>query len=80
LLPTSRLIKEAIMIPTCELTEIPMSELIDTELDAVCGGLLNFSPFSPVTQTNIATQVGVGVGIGGAGVVAQAIRQANFNF
>jgi hypothetical protein len=60
--------------------EIPMSELTDTELEAVCGGLLNFSLASPVIQTNVATQVGVGVGIGGlvgAGIVAQSLRGAN---
>jgi hypothetical protein len=60
-----------------------MRELIEiTELEAVCGGLLNFSAFSPVTQTNVATQVGVAVGIGGlwgAGIVAQSLNQANFN-
>ena len=57
--------------------EIPMTELIDTELEAVCGGLLNFSLASPIIQTNVATQVGVGVGIGGllgAGIVAQSIQ------
>jgi bacteriocin-like protein len=66
-----------------EFTEIPLSELTDKELDAVSGGLLNFSPLSPVTQANVATQVGVGIGIGGlvgAGIVGQSLRQANFNF
>ena len=62
--------------------EIPMTELIDMELEAVCGGFLNFSPFSPVTQTNVSTQVGVGLGIGGllgVGFVGQSSRQANIN-
>jgi hypothetical protein len=62
--------------------EIPMTELTDMELEAVCGGILNFSPFSPVTQTNVSTQVGVGLGIGGligTGVVLQSSRQANIN-
>ena len=62
--------------------EIPMTELTDTEMDAVYGGILNFSPFSPVTQTNVSTQVGVGLGIGGllgVGFVGQSSRQANIN-
>ena len=62
-----------------------MRELTDTELDAVCGGFLNFG--SLVTQTNIATQVGVAVGGisgltgGNAGnaSVAQLLAQANFS-
>ena len=37
-----------------------MRELTDTELDAVCGGFFDFGNI--VTQTNIATQVGVAVG------------------
>ena len=37
-----------------------MRELTDTELDAVCGGFFNFGNI--VTQTNIATQVGVAIG------------------
>jgi hypothetical protein len=59
--------------------EIPMSELTDTELDAVCGGLLNFNFASPVTQVNTASQVGVSVGLGGLSAVLQSIRQANVN-
>ena len=43
-------------------TEIAMSELTDTELDAVCGGLLNFNFASPVIQTNAATQIAWGLG------------------
>ena len=35
-------------------------ELIDTELDAVCGGLFDFGNI--VIAPNIATQVGVAVG------------------
>jgi hypothetical protein len=75
-LPTPRLIKEEVMLPT----EIAMSELTDTELDAVCGGLLNFNFGSPVTQTNVSTQVGVAlVGLGGLAAVLQSNRQANIN-
>ena len=57
-------------------------ELIDTELDAVCGGLFDFGNI--VIQPNIATQVGVAVGgIGGIGgnggnaSVAQLLGQLN---
>jgi hypothetical protein len=58
--------------------EIPMSELTDTELDAVCGGILNFGNI--VTQTNTAVQVGVGIGgLGGLTSVAQFLGQANFS-
>jgi hypothetical protein len=62
-----------------------MRELIDTELDAVCGGFFDFGNI--VTQTNIATQVGVAVG-GISGItggnagnasVAQLLAQANFS-
>jgi hypothetical protein len=62
-----------------------MRELTDTELDAVCGGFFDFGNI--VTQTNIATQVGVAVGgisgITGANAgnasVAQLLAQANFS-
>jgi hypothetical protein len=62
-----------------------MRELIDTELDAVCGGLFDFGNI--VVQPNIATQVGVAVGGisgitgGNAGVasVTQALGQLNFS-
>ena len=60
-----------------------MRELTDTELDAVCGVFFDFGNI--VTQTNIATQVGVAVGGisgitgGNAGnaTVAQLLAQAN---
>ena len=63
-----------------------MRELTDTELDAVCGGFFDFGNI--VTQTNIATQVGVAVGGisgitgGNAGnaTVAQLLAQANFSW
>ena len=62
-----------------------MRELTDTELDAVCGGFFDFGNI--VTQTNIATQVGVaaggisGITGGNAGnaSVAQLLAQANFS-
>jgi len=66
---------EETMIPM----EIPMSELTDTELDGVCGGLLNFNFASPVVQTNTASQVGVAVNLGGFAAVLQSVRQANIN-
>ena len=58
-------------------------ELIDTELDAVCGGLFDFGNL--VAQGNNATQVGVALG-GASGItggnagnasVAQLLGQAN---
>ena len=59
-----------------------MRELTDTELDAVCGGFFNFG--NVVTQTNIATQIGVAVGgtsffspNSGNAAVAQFLAQAN---
>ena len=63
-----------------------MRELTDTELDAVCGGVWNFGNI--VTQTNVATQIGVAVGGtsfftgGNAGnaAVGQLLGQANYSF
>ena len=59
-----------------------MRELTDTELDAVCGGVFDFGNI--VTQTNIATQIGVAVGgtsvlspVSGNATVAQLLAQAN---
>src|SRR5260370_24333012 len=51
-----------------------MLELIDTELDAVCGGLFDFGNI--VVQPNIATQVGVAVG-GISGITGGNARHAN---
>ena len=60
-----------------------MLELIDTELDAACGGLFDFGNI--VAQANNATQVGVALG-GTSGItggnagnasVAQLLGQAN---
>jgi hypothetical protein len=59
-----------------------MRDLIDTELDAVCGGQFDFGNI--VTQTNTATQVGVAVGgpsllsaFSSNAVVAQFLAQQN---
>ena len=60
-----------------------MRELIDMELDAVCGGFLDFGNI--VAQANTATQVGVALG-GTSGItggnagnasVAQLLGQLN---
>ena len=60
-------------------------ELIDAELDAVCGGIFDFTNLSNniVAQANTATQVGVAqggnsvFGAGGAATVAQVLGQSN---
>ena len=60
-------------------------ELIDAELDAVCGGIFDFTNLSNniVAQANTATQVGVAqggssvFGAGGAASVAQLLAQSN---
>jgi hypothetical protein len=60
-------------------------ELIDAELDAVCGGIFDFTNLSNniVAQANNATQVGVAqggssvFGAGGAAAVTQLLAQAN---
>ena len=62
-------------------------ELIDAELDAVCGGLFDLSNLTGniVVQPQIATQVGVAVGgfsvfgNGGSANVAQLIAQTGIN-
>ena len=62
------------------LTETSMSELTDMELDAVCGGFLNFTnSFNHLVQTNNAVQVGVAFGTGGGGNLQQWLRQSNFS-
>jgi hypothetical protein len=63
------------MIPT---EVIPVTELTDTELDAVCGGLLN--NFNIIPQINIAVPIGVAVGGVGAGsfaAIGQLLGQGN---
>ena len=61
-------------------------ELIDTELDAVCGGgLVDISFGDIAVQPQIATQVGVAIGgfsvfgNGGGANVAQLIAQTGIN-
>jgi hypothetical protein len=61
------------MIPVREFTEIPMRELTETELDAVCGGLFDLAS---VVQTNTAVNIGVGV-LGGS--LTQLIGQSNIS-
>jgi hypothetical protein len=53
---------------------IPMTELIDNELDAVCGGIFDFG--NVVTQSNNAQNLNLTVlGLGGSTV--QVISQHN---
>ena len=61
-------------------------ELIDTELDAVCGGgLVDISFGDIAVQPQIATQVGVALGgfsvfgNGGSASVAQLLAQTGLN-
>ena len=61
-------------------------ELIDTELDAVCGGGLVDISFGDIAiQPQIATQIGVAVGglsvfgNGGSASVAQLLAQTGLN-
>jgi bacteriocin-like protein len=57
-----------------------LTELTDTELDAVTGGIFNFGNI--VTQINNAENVGVALnlgGLGGVANVAQFIGQGNFS-
>jgi bacteriocin-like protein len=63
------------MIPT---EIIPVTELTDTELDAVSGGLLNNLNIIP--QINIGVPIGVAVGGVGAGsfaAIGQLLGQTN---
>jgi hypothetical protein len=60
------------MIPVREFTEIPMRELTETELDAVCGGLFDFG--NTLVQTNTAVNIGLVGLIGGS--LTQAIVQS----
>ena len=61
-----------------------MRELTDRELDAVCGGLLNFFTFQNITnqQSNSSALVQAGGGIlsGNVAVVTQANGAINTNF
>ena len=42
-----------------ELSTIALTELTDTELDAVCGGVLNFG--NPITQINTGLNLNINV-------------------
>jgi hypothetical protein len=59
------------MIPT---EIIPVSELTDTELDTVCGGLLNDLNIVPTLNITPLINVGVPIGtaVGGVGAGASA--------
>ncbi len=61
------------MIPT----EVPVTELTDTELDAVCGGIANLGNL--INQQNLAVPIGVAIGGGvlSPAAVAQFVGQAN---
>ena len=56
-----------------ELIEISMTELTDTELDAVGGGAFDF--LNNLVQVNTGVQVGVALG----GALAQLLGQSNFS-
>jgi hypothetical protein len=66
-------------------TEIPVTELTDSELDAVCGGILNLGNIinqlhlGNVVQINTAVQIGLAIGGGvlSPATVAQFINQSN---
>ena len=65
------------MIPT---EIIPVTELTDTELDAVSGGIGNVNILSLLNQQNFATTTGVAVNAGtvlSAATVAQVVTQSN---
>jgi bacteriocin-like protein len=71
------------MIPT---EIIPVTELTDTELDAVSGGLLNNLNIAPqlnitlpnvTSQINIGVPTGVAVGLGTAASILQNLGQGN---
>ena len=53
---------------------IPMTELTDTELDAVCGGILDFG--NVIAQNNTAQNLNLGV-LSASGATVQAIGQTN---
>jgi bacteriocin-like protein len=54
-----------------QLTEMPMTELSDTELDAVSGGFFDFGNI--VTQTNVGVNIALALGA----LVQQVIGQSN---
>ena len=57
-----------------ELSAVAMTELTDTELDAVSGGFLDFG--NPVIQVNTGLNLNLAV-LSATGPVAQAIGQGN---
>jgi hypothetical protein len=57
-----------------EPSAVTMTELTNTELDAVCGGLLDFG--NPVIQINTGLNLNLAV-LSATGPVAQAIGQGN---
>jgi hypothetical protein len=57
-----------------ELSAVLMTELTDMELDAVCGGFLDFG--NPVIQINTGLNLNLAV-LSASGPVAQAIGQGN---
>jgi hypothetical protein len=63
------------MIPT----EVQVTELTDTELDEVCGGVLNL--LNGIAQVNVAVPIGVAIGglfsVGSPATVGQALGQLN---
>jgi hypothetical protein len=78
-----RVTREGAMLPIelIPASELPVSELADTELDVVCGGFLNNLVATNI-GLNIAVPVVVGVGRGGPSNVAnivQELNQANFS-
>ncbi len=59
---------------------IPVTELTDTELDAVTGGIANLANL--LTQVNVAVPIASatgGSGAGAAAAVAQFVGQLNFS-
>ena len=68
-------------------TEIRVTELTDSELDAVCGGILNLGNIinhlhlgkNDIVQINTAVQIGfaIGGGVLSPATVAQFINQSN---
>ena len=66
------------MIPT----EVQVTELTDTELDEVCGGIGNI--LNAISQQNVAVPIAMATGgtlsVGSPAVVAQLVGQANTSF
>jgi bacteriocin-like protein len=56
---------------------IPVTELTDTELDAVSGGLLDNLTLNITPQINVGVQTGAAVALGAVAAVQQALGQGN---